>query len=236
MLWCERAYSRLSWEADPTVLHRRSPPPASGFGVSVSTCTTRSTQHTYAPHTRTHHARTHRARAHAPRTHARTTHARTHAHTPHTRRHARTPTSRRTHARTHTRQPPRHGLLEWHCTWTGRPTHASHTHACTRAHRTHAHAHANHRATHTAPPAYLLCAVHGWEVFRNCDGGEWGQKPRFGGPRAAAIAPQSPNPLARGPALTTGLPRPLHVAVPNGPTICPLTTRKHWSPLLPPLG
>jgi hypothetical protein len=31
-------------------------------------------------------------------------------------------------------------------------------------------------------------------------------------------------PLARGPAPTTGLPRPLHVAVPNGPTICPLTT------------
>lgn len=103
-------------------------------------------------------------------------------------------------------------------------THASRTHACTRAHRAHAHAHANRRATHTAPPAYLLCAVHGWEVFRNCEPGEWGQQPRFGSPRAAAIAPQSPNPLARGPGFTTGLPRPLHVAVPNGPTICPLTT------------
>ena len=122
-----------------------------------------------------------------------------------------------------------HGLLEWHCTWTGRPTHASHTPTCTRAHRTHAHAHANHRTAHAAPPAYLLCAVHGWEVFRNCDGGEWGQKPRFGSPRAAAIAPQSPNPLARGPAPTTGLPRPLHVAVPNGPTICPLTTTRAGS-------
>ena len=27
----------------------------------------------------------------------------------------------------------------------------------------------------------------------------------------------------------TGLPRPLHVAVPNGPTICPLTTTSHKS-------
>ena len=81
-----------------------------------------------------------------------------------------------------------------------------------------------YHAMRAAPPACLLCAVHGWEVFRNCDAGEWGQKPRFGSPRAAAIAPQSPNPLARGPAPTTGFPRPLHVAVPNGPAICPLTT------------
>ena len=102
--------------------------------------------------------------------------------------------------------------------------HAPRTRACSSACHMYACAHANCRTTCMAPPAYLLCAVHGWEVFRNCDTGEWGQKPRFGSLRAAAIAPQSPNPLARGPALTTGLPRPLHVAVPNGPTICPLTT------------